>query len=131
MWRYRHTVTRYVDPLLRPVAGWLPTFGIVIHRGRKTGRTYETPVNVFRRGDDYLFFLTYGSDVDWVKNVLAAGTCDLRTRRRVVRLAEPEVIEDPQLRLAPAFARFVEKHFAGVTEVLRMRRFVSPTRRTA
>jgi len=63
MWRFRRAATRYVDPVLRPVAGWLPAFGIVIHRGRKTGRLYETPVNVFRRGEDYVFFLTYGSDV--------------------------------------------------------------------
>jgi len=131
MWRYRNAVARYVDPVLRPVAGWLPTFGIVTHRGRKTGRSYETPVNVFRRGDDYLFFLTYGSDVDWVRNTLAAKTCMLRTRGRDLRLVEPELIEDPELRLAPAFARLVEKHLAGVTEVLRMRRSASPSRRRA
>lgn len=122
MWRYRHAVTRYVDPVLRPIAGRLPSFGIVTHRGRKTGRTYETPVNVFRRGDDYVFFLTYGSDVDWVKNCLAAGGCMIRTRGRDVRLVEPELIEDPELSLAPGFVRLVEKHLAGVSEVLRMRR---------
>ena len=120
VWRYRHAVTRYVDPVLRPLAGRLPTFGIVTHRGRKTRRSYQTPVNVFRRGDTYLFLLTYGSDVQWVKNILAAGTCELRTRGKDVRLVEPEVIEDPELRLAPAFARLVERHVAGVTEVLRM-----------
>jgi hypothetical protein len=38
-----------------------------------SGRTYSTPINVFRRGDDYYLFLTYGSDLQWVKNVLAAG----------------------------------------------------------
>ena len=121
MWRYRHTVTRYVDPVLRPVAGRLPAFGIVTHRGRKTGRTYETPVNVFRRGDEYLFFLTYGSDVQWVRNILVAGGCSLRTRGRDVELVEPELITDPELRLAPPFVRFVEKRLAGATEVLRMR----------
>jgi len=121
MWRFRHAATRYVDPILRPVAGRLPAFGLVTHRGRKTGRTYETPVNVFRRGDRYLFFLTYGSDVQWVKNILAAGECTLRTRGRDVRLVVPELIADPKLRLAPPFVRFVEQHLAGVTEVLRMR----------
>ena len=121
VWRYRHAVTRYVDPVLRPVAGRLPAFGVVTHRGRTSGREYRTPVNVFRRGDHYLFFLTYGSDVDWVKNTLAAGTCSLRTRGRDVALAEPELIADPELTLAPPFVRLVEKHVAGVTEVLRMR----------
>ena len=126
VWRYRHAVSRYVDPVLRPLAGIAPAFGVVTHRGRTSGREYRTPVNVFRRGDDYLFFLTYGSDVDWVKNLLAAGSGTLRTRGRDVELVEPELMADPELRLAPGFVRFVEKRLAGVTEVLRMR---SATRR--
>ena len=73
MWRFRHVAQRYVNPVVRPVARRLPTFGVLTYRGRKTGRTYHTPINAFRRGDDYVFFLTYGSDVQWVKNVLAAG----------------------------------------------------------
>ena len=61
------------------VAGRLPSFGILSYVGRKSGRFYRTPLNVFKRGDGYLFALTYGSEVDWVKNVLAAGEADLRT----------------------------------------------------
>lgn len=124
MWRFRHAATRYVNPVIRPLAGRLPTFGVVTVPGRKSGRTYRTPVNVFRRGDAYLFFLTYGSDVQWVQNVLAAGTCSLRTRGREVSLVEPELISDPELRLAPPVVRLLEGT-AGVTEVLRMRS-VSP-----
>ena len=131
VWRYRHAVSRYVDPVLRPVAGRLPAFGIVTHRGRTSGREYRTPVNLFRRGNEFLFFLTYGSDVDWVKNILAAGRCSVRTRGRDVELVEPGLIADPELTLAPPFVRFVERRLAGVTEVLRMRRAVSATRRTA
>ena len=73
MWAFKGVATRYVDPILLPIVTKLPSFGIVTHRGRKSGRIYHTPVNVFRRGDAYLFFLTYGSDVQWVKNVLASG----------------------------------------------------------
>jgi hypothetical protein len=29
-------------------AGWLPGFGILTHVGRKSGKVYRTPVNVFR-----------------------------------------------------------------------------------
>ena len=120
MWRFRHAATRYVNPVIRPLAGRLPTFGVVTVRGRRSGRMFRTPVNVFRRGDAYLFFLTYGSDVQWVQNVLAAGTCSLRTRGREVSLVEPELIVDPELRLAPPIVRLLEG-MAGVTEVLRMR----------
>jgi deazaflavin-dependent oxidoreductase (nitroreductase family) len=121
MWRFRRVVNRYVNPITRTVAKRLPSFAILTHRGRKTGRTYRTPINVFRRDNDYFFFLTYGSDVQWVKNALAAGSCSIETRCRVVELVEPELITDPQLRPAPPHVRFVERQIAGVTQYLRMR----------
>lgn len=99
--------TRYVDPVLRPFAARAPFFGIIINRGRTSGRTYRTPVSVFRRDDAYLFFLTYGSDVQWVKNVLAAGSCSLETRGEVIHLVDAEVITDPALR--PACARALHR----------------------
>jgi hypothetical protein len=76
---------------------------------------------VFRRDDAYFFFLTYGSDVQWVKNVLAAGSCSLETCDGVVELVEPELITDPELRPAPPHVRFVERRIAGATQYLRMR----------
>jgi deazaflavin-dependent oxidoreductase (nitroreductase family) len=121
MWRLRHLATRFIDPVLLPVATRLPAFGVLTHVGRKTGRVYRTPINLFRRGDDYLFFLTYGADVQWVKNVMAAGSCSVETGGRVVELVEPELITDPELRPAPPLARFVERRIAGVTQYLRMR----------
>lgn len=112
---------RYVNPITRPLAKRLPAFAILTHRGRKTGSPYRTPINVFRRGTDYFFFLTYGSDVNWVKNVLAAGACSIETRGRVVQLVEPELVTDPELRPAPPHVRFLERRIAGVTQYLRMR----------
>jgi hypothetical protein len=49
---------------------------------------------VFPAQDGYVFALTYGPDTDWVKNVLAAGGCELRTRGRVIRLASPRLFHD-------------------------------------
>jgi deazaflavin-dependent oxidoreductase (nitroreductase family) len=121
MWRIRPFVNRYLNRLTRPLAGKLPGFAILTHRGRTSGRTYQTPVNVFRRGDEYFFFLTYGSDSQWVKNVLAAGSCSIETRRQVVELVEPELVTDSELRPAPAPVRLIEQRIAGVTQYLRMR----------
>lgn len=120
LWRYRRLVERYVNPVTRLFAGWVPGFGILTHRGHKTGRPYRTPINVFRRGDDYVFFLTYGSDVHWVKNVLSAGECSLRTRGREVILREPVLITDPERRVAPLPARAVGR-VIGAERFLRMR----------
>ena len=136
-WRFRRIATHYLDPVLRPLAAWVPTFAVMTHRGRTSGRAYRTPINVFRRGDAYLFFLTYGADVDWVKNVLAAGSCSLRTRGHDVALVDPELIEDrepPDLfiahllehRDAPLVPRFIERRVAGVDTYLLMRAKTQP-----
>jgi deazaflavin-dependent oxidoreductase (nitroreductase family) len=83
-----------LNRVTRHVAPWMPGFGVVVHRGRRSGRRYETPVNVFGAEGGYLLALTYGPDTDWVKNVLAAGGCELRTRGRTVRLDSPRLYHD-------------------------------------
>ena len=79
----------------RHVAGRLPGFAIVDHTGRRSGRPYRTPVNLFRDGDRYVIALTYGREAQWVKNVLAAGGCEVETRGRRLRLTAPELVHDP------------------------------------
>ena len=83
-----------LNRVVRHLAPQVPGLGVVVHRGRRTGRQYQTPVNVFREADGYIIALTYGPDADWVKNVEAAGGCELRTRGRVLRMAEPRVYRD-------------------------------------
>ena len=116
---------RVVNPVTRRFAGRLPGFGLLTHVGRTSGRAYVTPINVFRRGDRYLFALTYGSGVQWVRNVLAAGGCTLRTRGRDVRLVGPELIVDAKLTLLPLPVRLFLRPMR-VTEVLRLRADGSP-----
>jgi hypothetical protein len=91
----RPFTTNLVNPVSRLFVKWLPGFAIVRYRGRRSGRLYRTPMNVFRRGDQCVFALTYGSDVQWVKNVLAAGVAELEIRGRVVHLRDPELFIDP------------------------------------
>ena len=83
-----------LNRVTRRVAPRLPGFGVVVHRGRRSGRRYETPVNVFPATGGYLLALTYGPDADWVKNVLAAGGCELRTRGRAIRVTAPRLFHD-------------------------------------
>ena len=121
LWRARTLVHRFVNPVTRLFAGRLPWFAILIHVGRRSGRTYEIPINAFRRGGSYVFALTYGSDVDWLKNVQAAGECHIRKRGRIVHLVDPEVITDPELRELPRLVRPFLARVDRVTQVLRMR----------
>ena len=87
-----------LNRITRRIFPWMPGFGVVVHRGRRSGRVYQTPVNVFATDDDYVLALTYGTDTDWVKNILAAGGCELRTRGRVIRLTSPRLVHDTALR---------------------------------
>jgi deazaflavin-dependent oxidoreductase (nitroreductase family) len=90
----RPWVVRYLNPITRRFAPWLPGFCTVTYVGRKSGRTYTTPLNVFRRGGRFVFALTYGPDVQWVQNVLAAGRCELVTRGRRFELGNPRLETD-------------------------------------
>jgi deazaflavin-dependent oxidoreductase (nitroreductase family) len=88
-------------------AARLPGFAIVTNVGRKSGRLYHTPVNVFREPDGFLIALTYGRDSGWVRNVLAAGGCQLETRRAPYQLSAPTIVHDPSRRRFPFIVRIV------------------------
>jgi deazaflavin-dependent oxidoreductase (nitroreductase family) len=101
--KFNRVVTNRV---LGPAARYLPGFAVVSHVGRRSGRTYRTPVNLFRRrGDVYVISLMYGADSQWVRNVLAAGGADVETRRRRLHLVEPEIVHDPARSVLPKLVR--------------------------
>ncbi|HEX7658948.1 MAG TPA: nitroreductase family deazaflavin-dependent oxidoreductase [Pseudonocardiaceae bacterium] len=110
---------RVTNRITGPVAGHLPGFGIVIHTGRKSGREYRTPVNVFAIPGGYLLALTYGPKTDWVRNVLAAGGCDLQTHGHSEHLRSPELLHDPTRQAMPWAVRQI-LGVIGVEDFLRL-----------
>lgn len=116
----RPFTTHVVNRFTRRFAHRLPGFAIISSRGRKSGKAYRTPMNVFRDGDAYLFALTYGSDVQWVKNVLASSSAELQIGDRNIAFTDPELFVDPQRRLMPLPVRLF-LGFMRVSEFLRMR----------
>ena len=82
---------KYMNPVMRRVARYLPTFVVLNHRGRKSGKPYRTVVNAYRRGNVVAILLGHGN-TDWVKNLLAAGEADLEMRGREVRLTNVRVL---------------------------------------
>ena len=66
----KHTL----NPLTRKIAhSSFGPFSIIQHVGRRSGKHYETPIIAARLNMDFVIELTYGPEVDWYKNVLAAG----------------------------------------------------------
>jgi deazaflavin-dependent oxidoreductase (nitroreductase family) len=98
----------------------LPGFGVVLHTGRKSRRAYRTPVNVFRTSDGYAIALTYGTQSEWVRNVVAAGGCTLVTRGHTVDLTAPQLVHDERRRFVPPPVRAILS-LLGVADFLVLR----------
>jgi deazaflavin-dependent oxidoreductase (nitroreductase family) len=104
-------------------AGTPGAFASVIrHRGRTSGRTYETPVGAVTTDDGFVIALPYGSHVDWLKNVLASGSATIVNEGHTYRVDQPAIIS-----IEAASAHFPAKdrrgfRFLGVDTCLRVRR---------
>jgi deazaflavin-dependent oxidoreductase (nitroreductase family) len=88
-------------------AARLAGFGILTHVGRKSGKVYRTPINVFRAPNGFIIALTYSRQSEWVKNVLAAGSSELKTRGKKYLLSSPNVVHDSTRRRFPIPVRLV------------------------
>ena len=86
---------RFTNRITRLFAARAPGFAILSHTGRKSGKIYETPINVFRTATGYRVALTYGAQAEWVKNVLASGECVLHVRGRRGACRNPRLGSDP------------------------------------
>ena len=111
---------RVTNRLTEPLASRLPGFGVIEHRGRRSGRAYRTPVNLFRAPAGYVVALTYGADSDWVRNVLASGGCELTWRGRHVHVSSPTVVHDERRRAVPPAVR-IPLRLLGVADFLQLR----------
>ena len=109
---------RVVNPVQLRYAGIIPWHGIVGHRGRRTGRSYRTPVLVFRRTGGFSVIVGYGVDSDWVRNLLAGGGGELQHRRQQYTLSAPLLVRGSEAYGAlPAVIRVIAR-LAGVEAVL-------------
>jgi deazaflavin-dependent oxidoreductase (nitroreductase family) len=71
-WVVNNTLNRVTIPLARSGHG---PISLIRHVGRKSGRTYETPVILAKVADGFVAELTYGENVNWYRNCVAAGGC--------------------------------------------------------
>jgi len=105
---------------MRRFADRLPGFAVVSYPGRRSGRSYRIPVLVFHDGSRYIFALTHGPSVQWTRNVLAAGGCEIEKRGRTSQLDHPELFVDASGRVVPRPVRIIFR-------VLRVREYLAMT----
>ena len=105
---------KYINPMAVPLARVMPGITVIRHRGRKSGKSYETAISAYCKGNTVAIMLAHGK-TNWVKNILAAGEADLTLGGRAVHLVNPRIVaagtDDASL---PRMARFGARRGIGV-----------------
>jgi deazaflavin-dependent oxidoreductase (nitroreductase family) len=115
--------SRVLNPLVLLLAGTplLPLYGVIEHRGRRSGRIFHTPVVVRPTDDGFIVPMPWGEGTDWYRNVRAAGECVIRWKGRDYPLVDPRVID--RTAAGAGFSDFQRSAMArfGITQALRLR----------
>jgi deazaflavin-dependent oxidoreductase (nitroreductase family) len=83
-------ITKVTRPLAMRTAGKVDANTSVIrHVGRRSGRTYDTPIVAAAHDNDFLIALPYGDRTDWMKNVLANGKATIVTHGQTYEVNQP------------------------------------------
>ena len=102
-------LARSTSPVGLRFAGkrWNPIFAVIEHRGRRSGRMYAAPIAARRVEDGFVVALAFGAQVDWHRNLLAAGGGTITWQGREYPVGPPERIEATEGRKAfTAIQRF-------------------------
>lgn len=93
---------------------------VLRHVGRSSGAAYRTPLDAHPVEGGYMFILVYGSQSDWVQNVLAAGKATIEIDDEEHELVSPRLVdEDDAWRDLPPDTKRPPS-FLNVTEFLQM-----------
>ena len=97
-------------------------FAIIGHVGRHSGKPYETVIWVWPTREGFVIALTYGPEVDWYRNMLAAGGGTVFWHRRLFAVGKPEPIDaETALPAFPAPFRLIFRTFGKQEEFVQMR----------
>lgn len=93
---------------------------VLTHIGRSSGKIFQTPLDAHAVDGGYIFILMYGSESDWVRNVLSAGSATLQIDGTETELASPRLVaEEDAWRLLSETTK-APPGFMRVTEYLQM-----------
>jgi deazaflavin-dependent oxidoreductase (nitroreductase family) len=90
-----HGATRIFNPVAMLFAGTrlMPLYGVIQHRGRRSGKAFRTPVVVRPIEDGFIVPMPWGEGTDWFRNVRAAGGCVIRWKGRDYQMGKLEVVD--------------------------------------
>ena len=88
----RHVNRVFTNPVMGTFAWLVPPLAVIHHRGRKSGRSYRTPVVAFRSAAGFVVPMTYGRDVDWARNIVRADGCTIERLGNRYALQNPRIV---------------------------------------
>ena len=95
---------------------------VIEHTGRRSGRSYATPVAAAATNDGFAIATVYGTNTDWLKNVLADGTATIVHEGRTYPVDRPELVPLDEIEGAFAPKELRTLHRYRVTTCLRLRK---------
>ena len=115
-------LARFFNPLVVKLAGTrlFPLYGVIVHRGRTSGKVYRTPVVVRPTSDGFIVPMPWGEGTDWYRNVRAAGECVIRWKGRDYPLVQPEVLDATAAQTAFSASQRAALVRFGINHVLRL-----------
>jgi deazaflavin-dependent oxidoreductase (nitroreductase family) len=98
-----------------------PLWAILEHQGRRSGRSFRTPVVAGRTDDGFYIPMPFGPETDWTRNAIAAGGAAIRWKGRRYELTNPEIVDAEAARTA--FAGWQSAAFGpvGIEQFMRLR----------
>jgi deazaflavin-dependent oxidoreductase (nitroreductase family) len=111
------TDTRYIKPkaatsFFNDTVARLTRMGVSVYgsrilyiRGRKSGEWRTTPVNPLRLADGTRYLVAPRGNTQWVRNLRAAGTGELRIGRKTERFSATEVADDDKPAILRAYLK--------------------------
>ncbi len=119
-------ITHATGPIALRVAetGLIPIWGVVRHRGRRSGKLYSTPIAIRPTPDGFVLPLPWGEGTDWCRNLRMAGGGIVHWSGADIEVSNPEIIDTADA--LPAFDSFMRPIVKriGIKKFLRVRRAI-------
>jgi deazaflavin-dependent oxidoreductase (nitroreductase family) len=89
------SLSHFLNPVMMLFAGTrlMPLYGVIQHRGRRSGKAFRTPVVVRPIEDGFIVPMPWGEGTDWFRNVRAAGGCVIRWKGRDYKMGVLEAVD--------------------------------------
>ena len=110
-------LAKHLNPLFAPVARRVPPFAVLHHQGRRSGRSYSTPVQAYPTSAEYVVGLAYGHNSAWVLNLLAADGGEMTRAGQRYRITQPRRVGREARKLLPPLGSLMMSS-AGIDDFL-------------